>query len=299
MRKIEKLLGSHFTQILLAKIKNLKNNNEASKLLAEYLGKRGLLVKNINEKNLDRKENKYIREHIRKLVRNQIEYLDNNEDLSFAVPRKQGKSHILMDFLEKVSSIAKNLGFEQVEHPEITNEFFNFDSLGILPEHPSRDRQQTFYFEKNKLLRTHTSAVQNHVISNKIPNTYSLGAVFRRDEDNTHTPLFHQLEFVALGKHRNLRDLFDHIETFLGYLFEEKKKIRFRPSYFPFTNLSYEVDVWHNGSWLEILGCGMISPAVFQAANTEYQTGWAMGCGIERLIMLTQNLHDIRKFYLS
>jgi phenylalanyl-tRNA synthetase alpha chain len=266
-------------------------------LLANYLGKQGLLRGILKEKALDRKINKEIRLYIRQLVKNHLEYLDNSEDLSFTVPRRRGQTHKLMDFLEKISSIANDMGFQEIKQPEITNEFLNFDSLGIPPEHPSRDPQQTFYLKGNKLLRTHTSVVQNQAIKNKIPNVFTLGSVYRRDEDSTHTPFFNQIEFMALGKHRTLENLFEHIETFLGYLFKEKKKIRFRPSYFPFTNLSYEVDVWHNNSWLEILGCGMISPAVFSGANSEYQTGWAMGCGIERLLMLTQNLNDIRILY--
>ena len=206
------------------------------------------------------------------------------------------------DFLIKLLS---EIGFEEVQGPEIESEDFNFDMLNIRKSHPARQMHDTFYIEnKSKVLRTHTSPVQiRTMLKSKPPFAFSsAGKVYRKDDDSTHLPMFHQVEGMYVDKDVNFANLKDLIHQILLNIFGEKVEIRFRPSYFPFTEPSAEVDILsENDSWLEILGCGIVNPAVLENCNIDSKkySGLALGLGIERIAMLKYGVNDIREFYKS
>ena len=206
------------------------------------------------------------------------------------------------DFLLKLLS---EIGFEEVQGPEIESEDFNFDMLNIKKSHPARQMHDTFYIEnKSKVLRTHTSPVQiRTMLKSKPPFAFSsAGKVYRKDDDSTHLPMFHQVEGMYVDKDVNFANLKDLIHQILLNIFGEKVEIRFRPSYFPFTEPSAEVDILsENDSWLEILGCGIVNPVVLENCNIDSKkySGLALGLGIERIAMLKYGVNDIREFYKS
>ena len=206
------------------------------------------------------------------------------------------------DFLIKLLS---EIGFEEVQGPEIESEDFNFDMLNIRKSHPARQMHDTFYIEnKSKVLRTHTSPVQiRTMLKSKPPFAFSsAGKVYRKDDDSTHLPMFHQVEGMYVDKDVNFANLKDLIHQILLNIFGEKVEIRFRPSYFPFTEPSAEVDILsENDSWLEILGCGIVNPVVLENCNIDSKkySGLALGLGIERIAMLKYGVNDIREFYKS
>jgi phenylalanyl-tRNA synthetase alpha chain len=197
------------------------------------------------------------------------------------------------------------MGFKIISGPEIESEKYNFDLLNIKKSHPARQMHDTFYVEKkNYLLRTHTSPVQvRAMLENKPPFSYiSGGKVYRKDDDSTHLPMFHQVEGILIDKEISFSNLKYVIYQIVYSLFGKDTKIRFRPSYFPFTEPSAEVDILSvDGKWLEILGCGVINPIVLDNCNidpNEY-SGFAFGLGVERIAMLKYGVNDIRNFYKS
>ena len=212
-------------------------------------------------------------------------------------PINQTKNYILR--------ILNDLGFHEVVGPEIETEEFNFDMLNIKKSHPARQMHDTFYVDKKEhVLRTHTSPVQiRSMLSSKPPIAYtSAGKVYRKDDDATHLPMFHQVEGIYIDKNVNFANLKDLIHQILHNLFGTDLEIRFRPSYFPFTEPSAEVDILsENGKWLEILGCGIVNPIVLKNCNINPNnySGLAFGLGVERIAMLKYGLYDIREFYKS
>ncbi|MGU9977401.1 MAG: phenylalanine--tRNA ligase subunit alpha [Candidatus Oxydemutatoraceae bacterium WSBS_2016_MAG_OTU14] len=194
-------------------------------------------------------------------------------------------------------------GFTVVEGNEIENDFYNFSALNIPEDHPARAMHDTFYLRNGSLLRTHTSSVQIHVMQQQEPplRIIAPGRVYRCDSDMTHSPMFHQVEGLLVEERTSFADLKGMVEAFLDYFFEnEQLKIRFRPSYFPFTEPSAEVDILDkNGNWLEVMGCGMVHPNVLKAvAYPENRwRGYAFGVGIERLAMLLYGIDDLRLFF--
>ena len=206
------------------------------------------------------------------------------------------------DFLLK---LLHEIGFEEVQGPEIETEEFNFDMLNIKKSHPARQMHDTFYLDnKEKVLRTHTSPVQiRSMLKSNPPFAFSsAGKVFRKDDDATHLPMFHQVEGIYVDQDVNFANLKDLIHKIIFNIFSEDVEIRFRPSYFPFTEPSAEVDILSkNGSWLEILGCGIVNPIVLENCkiDSEKYTGLALGLGIERIAMLKYGVNDIREFYKS
>ena len=196
-------------------------------------------------------------------------------------------------------------GFNIVEGPEVESEEYNFDMLNIKKHHPARQMHDTFYVDsKSHVLRTHTSPVQiRSMLNNKPPLAFiSGGKVFRKDDDATHLPMFHQVEGIYVDKGVNFAKLKDLIYKIIFDLFGEETKIRFRPSYFPFTEPSAEVDILsNNNKWLEILGCGIVNPVVLENCNIDPSkySGFAFGLGIERIAMLKHQVNDIRDFYKS
>ena len=212
-------------------------------------------------------------------------------------PINQTKGYLL-NFLEE-------MGFKQVYGPEIETEEFNFDMLNIKKSHPARQMHDTFYIEgKSNVLRTHTSPVQiRSMLETQPPMAFtSAGKVYRKDDDSTHLPMFHQVEGIYVDENVTFANLKDLIHQILHNLFGNDVEIRFRPSYFPFTEPSAEVDILSDsGKWLEILGCGIVNPIVLENCkiDSEKYSGLAFGLGVERIAMLKYGVNDIREFYKS
>ena len=224
-----------------------------------------------------------------------------------------GRLHPLNQVMEEVCDIFLHLGFEAVEGPEVELDWYNFEALNLPPDHPARDMQDTFYFNDQVLLRTHTSPMQIRTMERRRPPVRIIapGKVYRRDSDITHSPMFHQVEGLLVDKGVTFADLKGTLTAFVHQMFGPEVSLRFRPSYFPFTEPSAEVDiecvicrgegcrVCKVSGWLEVLGAGMVHPAVFEAVgyDPEEVTGFAFGLGIERLAMLKYGIDDIRLFF--
>ncbi len=217
----------------------------------------------------------------------------------------EGSLHPINQTKDYLIRLLSNFGFDEIGGPEIETEEFNFDMLNIKKSHPARQMHDTFYVEgKKNVLRTHTSPVQiRSMLKSKPPIAFaSAGKVYRKDDDATHLPMFHQVEGIYVDNIVTFGNLKDLIHQILHELFGNNVEIRFRPSYFPFTEPSAEVDILsENGNWLEILGCGIINPIVLENCNidsNEY-SGLAFGLGVERIAMLKYGVNDIREFYKS
>jgi phenylalanyl-tRNA synthetase alpha chain len=225
-----------------------------------------------------------------------------------------GGLHPVTLTMNRISKMFSKLGFDTAEGPEVEDDFHNFEALNIPEHHPARAMHDTFYFEDGRLLRTHTSPVQIRVLEHQAPPVRIIapGRVYRCDSDITHTPMFHQVEGLLIDENVSFSDLKGTLEEFLKLFFEQDDlKTRFRPSYFPFTEPSMEVDigcVMCGGSgcrvcsqtgWLEVLGCGMVHPEVFRhtGIDNDLFTGYAFGLGIERLAMLRYGVNDLRLFF--
>lgn len=221
--------------------------------------------------------------------------------------------HPITQVLEEILSIFVGMGFEIAEGPELESDYYNFEALNIPPEHPAREMQDTFYIDEKTLLRTHTSPVQIRYMEKNSPPLQVIcpGKVYRRDSDITHSPMFHQIEGFMVDEGISFAHLKGVLTAFLQTLYGMELPIRFRPSYFPFTEPSAEVDigcvvcggrgcrVCKGTGWLEVLGCGMIHPALFDVVgyDKEKYSGFAFGLGVERLTMLKFAIDDIRLFY--
>jgi phenylalanyl-tRNA synthetase alpha chain len=212
-----------------------------------------------------------------------------------------GSRHPISITINKITSILSNYGFASVSGIEIEDEFHNFEALNKPETHPARDMHDTFYVSDNKLLRTHTSSVQiRSMLSNKAPlKIMTPGKVYRCDSDPTHSPMFHQIEGLYIDKDVNFCHLKGVLINFIKEFFGKDMEIRFRPSYFPFTEPSAELDIKFKGKWLEVLGCGMVHPNVLSNVkiNTKQYSGFAFGLGVERLAMLKYDIVDLRMFY--
>jgi phenylalanyl-tRNA synthetase alpha chain len=224
-----------------------------------------------------------------------------------------GGLHPVTRTLRRIERLFANAGFAVQEGPEIEDDFHNFEALNIPAHHPARAMHDTFYFNERLLLRTHTSPVQIRVMQGAEPplKVIAPGRVYRCDSDLTHTPMFHQVEGFLVDEQASFADLKGVLHDFLSRFFERELALRFRPSYFPFTEPSAEVDiqcvmcngqgcrVCGNTGWLEVLGCGMIHPEVFRhvGIDSERYTGYAFGMGVERLAMLRYGVNDLRLFF--
>jgi phenylalanyl-tRNA synthetase alpha chain len=202
---------------------------------------------------------------------------------------------------QRLEALFTSAGFEVVEGPEIENEYYNFEALNIPANHPARDMHDTFYIGGELLLRTHTSPVQIRAMETRQPplRVIAPGRAFRCDSDQTHTPMFHQLEGLVLGEDVTFTNLKQLLQEFLADFFEKEVILRFRPSYFPFTEPSAEVDIKTQSGWLELLGCGMVHPEVLKHVNIDSEkfTGFAFGLGIDRLAMIRYDVPDLRLFF--
>ncbi|MEM7431729.1 MAG: phenylalanine--tRNA ligase subunit alpha [Pseudomonadota bacterium] len=213
-----------------------------------------------------------------------------------------GGRHPITRTMDRIERIFRNAGFGVRSGPEIEDDFHNFTALNFPANHPARAEHDTFFLNGDNLLRTHTSPVQvRSMLEEGAPiRIIAPGRVYRCDSDLTHTPMFHQVEGLVVDKGITLANLKAVLHQFVETFFERKAELRFRPSYFPFTEPSAEVDVlWEEGKWLEILGCGMVHPNVLESAGVdpEVYTGYAFGMGVERLAMLRYQVSDLRTFF--
>ncbi|MFL9710268.1 phenylalanine--tRNA ligase subunit alpha [Methylobacillus sp. Pita1] len=213
-----------------------------------------------------------------------------------------GGLHPVSLTLRRVEELFRSIGFEVAEGPEIESDFYNFTALNIPEDHPARAMHDTFYVDDKHVLRTHTSPVQVHYMQDKAPplKIIAPGRVYRVDSDATHSPMFHQVEGLWVDEHISFANLKGVVQDFLQRFFErDDLQVRFRPSFFPFTEPSAEMDMSWNGGWLEIGGCGMVHPEVFRhvGIDSEKYRGFAFGLGVERLTMLRYGVNDLRLFF--
>jgi phenylalanyl-tRNA synthetase alpha chain len=239
-----------------------------------------------------------------------------SETIDITLPGRgqhNGGLHPVTMIMERIEYFFKSVGYDVVEGPEMEDDYHNFEALNIPAHHPARAMHDTFYFNPDTVLRTHTSPVQVHVMEQREPPFRIIcpGRVYRVDSDLTHTPMFHQIEGLLIDRESSFADLKGTISDFLQVLFEKDLQVRFRPSYFPFTEPSAEVDVQcvscdgggcrvcSNTGWLEIMGCGMVHPRVLEASgiDSEEFTGFAFGMGPDRLAMLRYGVNDLRLFF--
>ncbi|QWL62819.1 phenylalanine--tRNA ligase subunit alpha [Aeromonas jandaei] len=227
------------------------------------------------------------------------------ETIDISLPGRRienGGLHPVTRTIERIERLFGEMGFKVARGPEIEDGFHNFDALNIPAHHPARTDHDTFYFNPDLMLRTHTSGVQIRTMEHQQPpiRIIAPGRVYRNDYDMTHTPMFHQVEGLLVDEHASFTELKGILHDFLRNYFEEDLTIRFRPSYFPFTEPSAEVDVMgKNGKWLEVLGCGMVHPNVLRSVgiDPEKYSGFAFGMGVERLTMLRYGVNDLRAFF--
>ncbi len=212
-----------------------------------------------------------------------------------------GGIHPVTRTIERIEKFFTELGFVVKAGPEVEDPFHNFDALNIPEQHPARADHDTFYFNSNLLLRTQTSTVQIRTLEQEAPplRIISPGRVYRNDYDQTHSPMFHQVEGLLVDRHVSFADLKGILHDFLHAFFEADLEVRFRPSFFPFTEPSAEVDVLGKNGWLEVLGCGMVHPNVLRSVGIDPEefSGFAFGMGVERLTMLRYGVTDLRAFY--
>jgi len=246
-----------------------------------------------------------IRVRQQELERERIQVALTAEALDVALPGRGqlgGSIHPITRTIRRMQRIFVKAGFEVYTGPEIEDEFHNFSALNILENHPARAMHDTFYLESGLLLRTHTSPVQIRAMEeNGVPiRLIAPGRAYRCDSDLTHSPMFNQIEVLAVDRGISFANLKSCLYQFLSNFFERDVELRFRPSYFPFTEPSAEVDVLsENGQWLEILGCGMVHPNVLRGVGVDPEefTGYALGFGVERLAMLRYGVKDLRLFF--
>jgi phenylalanyl-tRNA synthetase alpha chain len=237
----------------------------------------------------------------------QIQAQLESETLDVTMPgvyRPIGRIHPIASTIDRVIDIFVGLGYTVATGPEMETDYYNFEALNTPPDHPARDMQDTFYLPDGNLLRTHTSSVQiRYMEANDPPiRVVAPGRCYRRDTvDATHAAVFHQLEILAVDEGLTFTDLKGTIKVFLQEMFGDELPIRFRASYFPFTEPSAEVDVQWQGRWLEVLGCGMVDPNVLKSVgyDPEIYTGFAAGFGAERFAMVLHQIDDIRRLYSS
>ena len=256
-----------------------------------------------------------IKQSIEALLNNRKDVIQNeamlsqlkDEYIDVTLPglkQSKGSLHPISLTMHRIENIFHSIGFDLATGPEIEDDYHNFTALNIPESHPARAMHDTFYINKNHVLRTHTSPVQvRYMKDNKPPlKVISPGRVYRVDSDATHSPMFHQVEGLWVDKNVNFSNLKGVVQDFLQKFFEDNNlTIRFRPSFFPFTEPSAEIDMSWNGGWLEIGGCGMVHPKVLNQVNinTEEFQGFAFGLGVERLTMLKYRINDLRPFFTN
>ena len=240
----------------------------------------------------------------KKIEKQEIKAILDKETIDISLPvdsEKLGNLHPITKTIDKICQYFLSRGYSIEDGPEIESEYYNFDALNIPKDHPARDMHDTFYVDAETLLRTHTSPVQiRSILKSKAPlKIICPGKVYRSDADQTHTPMFHQIEGLLIDEKVNFGNLKHELTDFLNYFFGKKLKVRFRPSYFPFTEPSAEVDIMDKKGWLEIMGCGMVHPNVLKEAGVDPKkySGFAFGLGIERMTKLDYQMDDMRLLF--
>ena len=318
----------------LSKLNEKLNLSEINEIKSNLFGKNGLISSQFkkigsiaeNERKKFASDLNVIKDELQSLIDNKINEIQNleinekleKEKIDITLPErtfKRGKIHPVSQTIDEISSIFSEIGFSVEEGPDIENEYNNFTALNTPDNHPARDMHDTFYLDekKEKLLRTHTSPVQiRTMLKNQPPfKIIAPGRTYRSDSDQTHAPMFHQVEGLHIDKDINMGHLKGCLNYFIKEFFEvDKIKMRFRPSHFPFTEPSAEVDIGYEikdgkiiigegDQWLEILGCGMVHPNVLKnvKVNPNKFQGYAFGIGIDRLAMLKYGINDLRAFF--
>ena len=318
---------------IIFKSNSVSNLKDIEKIKVEYLGRKGLvtlLLRRLGELSTQERpkigqllhQTKREIEELLKIKTIEIEKLEKNkklkeESIDVTLPGKKsdrGTIHPINLVLKKTEEIFLSIGFKIEEGPEVELDYYNFEALNIPKDHPARDDQDSYYLNREILLRTHTSPVEIRVMEKQQPpvRIIATGKCYRRDAaDSTHSPMFHQIEGLAVDKDITFGDLKGVLTVFVHRMFGEDRKVRFRPGYFPFTEPSAEVDVscllCHGkgcrscgySGWLEIMGAGMTDPAVFNMVgyDPEKYSGFAFGMGAERIAMLKYGINDIRLFF--
>ncbi|GAB6073526.1 phenylalanine--tRNA ligase subunit alpha [Nautilia lithotrophica] len=314
----------------LSEISKVLDLDELEKIRVKLLGKNGIITQKFKElKNIAPEKKKEVAKELNELKEKAVNLIAEKKkeleeklleeqlkkeriDVTQFVPKTSGAIHPITETMNKIIDFFTKLNFSVETGPLVEDDFHNFEALNLPKYHPARDMQDTFYFKDGTLLRTHTSPVQIRTMQKQKPpiRMISPGAVFRRDYDLTHTPMFHQVEGLVVdeaGKvsFANLKFI---LESFLIHMFGDVK-VRFRPSFFPFTEPSAEVDiscifcegkgcrVCSQTGWLEVLGCGVVDPNVFKAVGYENVSGYAFGLGVERFAMLLHRINDLRSMY--
>ncbi|NKI17106.1 phenylalanine--tRNA ligase subunit alpha [Spongiibacter sp. KMU-166] len=315
-----------------AKIAAADDGRVLEQLRVDYLGKKGsitALLKSLGTLSAEERpaagaEINRVKQQLAEQIGERKQQLDAEavaaklaaETIDVTLPGRgqhTGGLHPVTRTIERISEFFQGIGFEIAEGPEIEDDYHNFEALNIPAHHPARAMHDTFYVDASTVLRTHTSPVQVRVMESSEPPLKLIcpGRVYRCDSDLTHTPMFHQVEGLLVDKDSSFADLKGMLESFLRAFFEKDLAVRFRPSYFPFTEPSAEVDiqcvmcggdgcrVCSQTGWIEILGCGMVHPKVFEHSNIdpEQYTGFAFGLGVERLAMLRYGVNDLRLFF--
>ena len=312
------------------KIKSVKNDfltdldtfqsqdSDLSNIRQKYLGRNGLVANLFKEmgsvSNEDRPKYGQLLNSLKNDIglkidsfSSEIEDSNNLDSVDISLPGKSydiGSIHILEQTLNEIKRIFNDIGFSIEYGPEVDDDYHNFGALNFPEHHPARDMQDTFFIDKNTVLRTHTSNVQIHLMENNDPPLRVIvpGRVYRNEAISYKSYcLFHQVEGLYVNKNVSFGQLKGCLEYFVKKMFGEKCKMRWRPSYFPFTEPSAEVDIWDNqrNQWMEILGCGMVDPEVFNNVGYDANNlhGYAFGMGVERIAMLKHGIDDIRLFY--
>lgn len=312
----------------------VKDLEEIENLRVKYLGKKGALTQVLRGMGKlsgeDRPAVGKLANEVRdfleselELARKEVKSKEKNAQLSqesidITLPGRQiliGKKHPMTQVLDEIKDIFMGMGFSVAEGPEIETDYYNFERLNLPADHPARDMQDTFFISESVLLRTQTSPVQAHVMDSMVPQLpiriIAPGRVFRRDDDSSHSPVFHQVEGLLVDENVSFSDLKGTLLGFVRQMFGKNVRFRLRPGYFPFTEPSAEVDIsciicggkgcrtcGHNG-WLEILGSGLVHPRVLEMSgyDPEKVSGYAFGMGVERITMLKYGIDDIRLFY--
>jgi len=304
----------------LSDLKSCKTADDLEQVRIKYLGRKGKLTELFNQfASLSNKEkpkygkklnilkgdlNSLYNDKLKSLGLGVTETKDSN-DFSlpgYALPK--GNIHPLEQVTDEIKSIFKSIGFSVAYGPEIDDDYHNFEALNVPKHHPARDMQDTFFVDPNTVLRTHTSNVQIHLMENQDPPLRHIccGRVFRNEAVSYKSfCLFHQVEGLVINETSSFTEMKGTLEYFAKEMFGKDTKMRFRPSYFPFTEPSAEVDIWNEklNQWMEILGCGMVNPNVLENVgyDSEKYQGFAFGMGIERIAMIKYGIRDIRLFY--
>jgi len=324
----------HLQQETLSALSQASSEKEISELRIRVLGKKGTLTQLLkrlgtlpeNERREMGKVANQVKQAVEKGIEESLSLIQEEERrkvfererIDVTLPGRRltlGKKHPITQTLDTIIDIFSRLGFEVVEGPEVELDYYNFEALNIPKGHPAREMQATFFIADEVVLRTHTSPNQVRTMEKKRPPVRMIcpGAVYRCDSDPTHSPMFHQVEGLLVDRGVTFADLKGVLTVFVHQMFGKNTRLRFRPSFFPFTEPSAEIDiecvmcggagcgVCSNTGWLEILGSGMVDPAVYRFVNydPEEVTGFAFGMGIERIAMLKFGINDIRLFFTN